>query len=78
MRNLEELREFNSGYNPEKAEDHGTVEIIDSENITVEAFDGRVSHYTKTDAKNEWEYIDQNPRQFGVVFRNKFYINNEG
>lgn len=69
---LSKLREGNSGYNPERAKDHGAKPVqwpdgrsylVDRDNI----------YYIWTFCKTEEQYIQNFPKRFGLVHKGQFY-----
>lgn len=70
---LIELRQENCGYNPEKAEDIGIITDLTNE-LLITTEDNHTFYFTKTDCSNEIDFIKNFPKQYGVVFNNKFYI----
>lgn len=65
---LNELRELNSGANPERIDGSDVLAI--SEGILTD-IEGHV--YERTDCKTEVEYIVKFPKEYGVVLGNVFY-----
>jgi hypothetical protein len=65
---LEELRELNSGANPERMDASDIQEIKDDILIDIE---GHV--YERTNCKSETQYILENKGNYGVVLGRVFY-----
>lgn len=72
MKKLAQLREKNSGYNPESAKDHGAeyVQWPDGRRYLVDQ-DG--IYYIWTFCETEEQYIQNYPRCFGLVHKGQFY-----
>jgi len=69
---LKTLREKNSGYNPEKAIDHGANPVTwpDGRSYLV---DSEGHYYRWTFCKTEAQYITNFPNQFGLVMNGEFF-----
>lgn len=76
---LIELRQNNCGYNPEKAMDFYKVSSIDSKALNIlctDRNDNHVSEWFQVPVSNEIEFIQKYPETYGLVYKNKFYIQN--
>lgn len=65
---LQELRELNSGANPERIDGSDVQSIKDN---ILELVDGHV--YERTDCKTEVQYILENKGVYGVILGKVFY-----
>ena len=74
MNRLDMLKDENSGYNPEEVNLGEDSLIIKNENIILtNNVDKTEAHYNKTNCKNEKEYIENFPFNYGVVYNGMFY-----
>jgi len=72
-KSLRELRQTNSGYNPERAEDHGDI-VQEFDEAFVLDSEGYTTSWLMTDSEDEIDFIEQFPRTFGLVYKKKFYV----
>jgi hypothetical protein len=72
-KNLETALERNSGYNPERAADHGDYHLS-ADRKTLMIGDHA---FSLTDATSMLDYVTRYPRRFGLTVGNRFYIEDE-
>lgn len=74
---LIKLRKENCGYNLENAEDIGEVDQINDFTLFINYEDHTMVFYKEESLKNEIDFIEQYPETYGVIYKNKIYIQGE-
>lgn len=69
---LIQLRQENCGYNPEKASDIGKVTDLGSSLFI--SHEDHTMVFVKTECKDEISFIENYAGQYGVVYKNNFYV----
>lgn len=69
---LQDMREENSGYNPEEKSMYDFNYEHDQYGVTT-AVDEEGCRYEEVTCKTEEEYINEFPRTYGIIINNVFY-----